>query len=289
MGPTASGKSAMAVDLAKKFNGVIISADSRQVYRGMTVATAKISKVQMQGVRHYMIDVVSPDDEFNVALFQQKVYAILRRIAKHNETAKKPVIPFLVGGTGLYVRAITDDYRLSVARPDQKLRDALETMPLAKLAQRLLRLDRDTRVDLRNRRRVIRAIEKHEASESPASSTARPPIRTLKLGIEVPLPILEQRIAQRIAGLSIPKLVRETKSLTRRYDLSSNPMTALYYRLVQDYIDGKVSLDQLQERLARMDRQYAKRQLTWLKKEPNLHWITSSREAANLIRNFLVQ
>ena len=309
VGPTASGKSAWAVRLAKKFNGVIISADSRQVYQGLDIVTAKITRSEMQGIPHYLLDVVKPAENFDVATYQNLVYAILAKITEQNQTTlnqggrsnstyRKIVLPIIAGGTGLYVQAVTDGYVFPDVKPDKKLRAGLEKQPLPKLAQRLKKLDPEIQIDFRNPRRVIRALEiAIQRGSRPAKKD--PGFDTLKIGIKLSLAEQEKRIQQRIKKIDFDKLAAETRKLMRagfapgprgpqaRWDFESNPLTALYYRFVRDFLEKKITKKELVAKLIRADRQYAKRQMTWFKKDPQIHWVDSPAMAKSLVRHFL--
>ena len=298
VGPTASGKSAWAVRLAKKFNGVIISADSRQVYQGLDIVTAKITRSEMQGIPHYLLDVVKPAENFDVATYQNLVYAILAKITEQNQTTlnqggrsnstyRKIVLPIIAGGTGLYVQAVTDGYIFPNVKPDKKLRASLEKQPLSKLVRRLKKLDPDIEIDFHNPRRVIRALEiAIQRGSRPAKKD--PGFDTLKIGIKLSLAEQEKRIQQRIRRMDLQALAQETKKLIRqKFDFSSNPLTALYYRFVKDWLEKKITKKELIEKLIRADRQYAKRQMTWFKKDPHIHWVDSPAMAKSLVRHFL--
>lgn len=278
VGPTASGKSAWAVKLAKDFDGVVISADSRQVYKGLNVATAKITKAEMAGVPHFLLDVVKPTEDFDVATYQALVYKLLKKIKK---------MPIIAGGTGLYVQAVTDGYVFSSAKPDIKLRAKLAKQPVAKLVQQLKKLAPDTEVDWNNSRRVIRALE-IALQQGSQPSKQDPGFDTLKIGIKLTPEVQEQRITKRIRGMDLDTLAAETKKLVRaKFDFNSNPLTALYYKFAKDWLENKITKTELTEKLIRADRQYAKRQMTWFKKDRNIHWVRNYSEAKRLVKKFL--
>ncbi len=298
VGPTASGKSAWAVNLAKKYNGVIISADSRQVYKGLDVATAKITKEEMAGIPHYLLDVVKPTESFDVATYQKLVYAILAKITKQNRiildqsgrinsTHRKVVLPIIAGGTGLYVQAVTDGYVFPTTKPNLKLRAKLEKQSLSTLVAKLKKLVPDLQIDFKNPRRVIRALEIYSQPESrPAKHET--PFDTLKIGIKLSVAEQEKRIAKRIQKMDFDALIAETKKLIKaKFDFQSNPLTAFYYRLVKDWLEKKITKAELIEKMIRADRKYAKRQMTWFKKDPNIHWVEDLAEADQLVRHFL--
>lgn len=281
VGPTASGKSGWAVRLAKRFNGMVISADSRQIYKGLNSATAKITKPEMQGVSHYMLDIRKPTEDFDVATYQQMVYTLLKK----NNYKKLPII---AGGTGLYVQAVTDGYVFSDAKPDQKLRDKLASQPLPTLVTKLKKLAPETQIDFNNPRRVIRALE--IALQQGGRPTKQPPeFETLKIGIKLSPEQQRKNIERRIKKMDFEKLAQETKKLIKqKIDFSSNPLTALYYKFVRDWLDNKLTKPELIEKLARADWQYSRRQMTWFTKDPQIHWVGSFSEAEKLVRNWLI-
>lgn len=287
VGPTASGKSDLAIKLAKKFNGVIISADSRQIYRGMDIGTAKTSKSERLGVPHYMLDIVDPGDDFNVNLYQKSVLNLLKSIAQKNKKLKKPIVPFLVGGTGLYVSAITDGWQFPNVPPNPKLRAKLDKLPLDVLAEQLTKLDPDTTVDTKNKRRVIRAIEIIKSGQARPAKT-KPPFDVLKIGLGKERETMRQRIAARVKKMNIPALAKETKQLIKKkYDFSRPALSALGYQDVRDFINKKTTRQELLTSLIKLHTQYAKRQMTWFKKDPKIHWIKNYSQAEKLTRKFL--
>jgi len=280
VGPTASGKSAWAVKLAKQFNGVVISADSRQVYRGLDVATAKVSKSEMENIPHYLLDVVKPTEDFDVATYQGLVYKLLKKVGKNN-------LPIIAGGTGLYVQAVTDGYIFSTAKPDLKLRAQLEKQPLPKLVQQLKKLAPELIIDFQNPRRVIRALEiVRQQGSRPAKQD--PGFDTLKIGIKLSREKQDKRIEQRIRKMDLQALAKETEKLIKdRFDFASNPLTALYYRFAKDWLENKITKAELIEKLIRADQQYAKRQMTWFKKDHQINWVVNYTEAKRLVQQFL--
>jgi len=279
VGPTASGKSAWAVRLARQFNGVVISADSRQVYERLDVATAKITKPEMQGIPHFMLDVVRPMESFDAATYQQLVYRLLKKL-------RNKKLPIITGGTGLYVQAVTDGYVFPNIKPDKKLRASSDKQPLSKLVQRLKKLDPNIEIDFHNSRRVIRALEiRLQRGSRPAKKD--PGFDTLKIGIKLSPREQTNRIEQRIHKMDFKKLRAETARLMRAgFDFESNPLTALYYRPAKDWLEKKITKKELIEKLIRTDRQYAKRQMTWFKKDSQIHWVNNLAAAKSLVRHF---
>jgi tRNA dimethylallyltransferase len=282
MGPTASGKSEWAIKLAKQFNGIIISADSKQVYKGLDIATTKVSKALREEVPHYMLDVVKPSDEYSTAQFQKAVYRILAKIKKQNLSNKKPVLPILVGGTGLYADAVLKGFDLSI-QPNLDARNNLNKKPLASLVAKLLRLDPNTKVDLKNKVRVVRAIEIAESGKP--AGVIDPGLRFIKIGLSMPREKLYQRIDRRVSRLPIDKLTAET--LRYYAKMSATARVALGYDLVFAYANGRITKDELLAKLAQLHRNYARKQLTWLRRDKDLVWAEDINQAKLLVRKFL--
>lgn len=287
VGPTASGKSALAVELAKKSNGVIISADSRQIYKGMNVGTAKIAKSEMKGIPHYMLDIADPDDDFNVSLYQKSIFNLLKHIEQKNKKLKNPIVPFVVGGTGLYVSAIADGLQFPSAPPNPTLRAKLNKLPLEDLVEQLFKLNHDSRVDTKNKRRAVRAIEILKSGQVGPTKT-KPPFNVLKIGLGKDQKEMKQRISARVRRMDIPALVKETKRLVKKKsDFNRPALSALGYKDVRDFIDKKITQQELLQKLTKLHTNYAKRQMTWFKRDKKIHWVTTPKQAEKLIQAFL--
>ncbi|MBU1083090.1 tRNA (adenosine(37)-N6)-dimethylallyltransferase MiaA [Patescibacteria group bacterium] len=289
VGPTSSGKTELSLKLAKKFNGVIISADSRQIYKEMDIATAKTTRDQQQGIPHYMIDIIQPNEEFSLMFYQNTVYNLLNKITKSNLRNKQATIPFIVGGTGLYVQAIVEGYKIPHAEPNQQLREKLNNLSLEKLIIKLKKFDPKTTVDLKNKRRVIRAIEILSTLGSTSKIKRQAPaFDFLQIGIKLPRETLYQRIEKKVEEMYKHGLVKETKKLlSAGYDFSEPAFSALGYKHIRDYIKNKITLKAALELMKKDTKHFAKRQLTWFKKNKKIHWIESYPEAESLIQNFL--
>ena len=288
VGPTSSGKTELSLRLAKKFNGVIISADSRQVYRHMDIATAKTTKTQQQGISHYMIDIVDPEEEFTLASYQHTVNNLLKAIFEDNRKRSKPMIPFIVGGTGLYIKSIIDGYQLPKVAPNQALRDKLVSLSLDNLVAKLTRLDPKTKTDLKNKRRVIRAIEILMAQKTSATEFNPPDYEFLQIGISRPREGLYQRIEQKVNEMYHEGLVKETKKLLGLgYNFTSPSFSAHGYKHIKSYLEHKITLKTALELMKKDTRHYAKRQLTWFRADKRINWVKDYSEAEALIQNFL--
>ncbi len=284
-GTNASGKSGLGVTLAKTFNGEIVSADSRQVYRGLDLGSGKITPEEMQGVPHHLLDVRNPGEFFSMADFQRLAYEAIDGVLSRGK------VPFLVGGTGLYVDAVADGYELSEKAPDQKLRAHLETFETPKLYEMLLERLPDADIDPKNRHRVMRALERLEAEDyQPGKKTPR--FTLLKLGVTWPRPILKERIDERLDRRLDAGMVQEVKTLLDQ-GVSEEFLTklGLEYKYLTWYLTGKISYEQMKEELGNAIKKFAKRQMTWFRRDDRIHWLdmsgTPEQEAAEMICSFL--
>lgn len=290
MGPTGSGKTALAIKLVQRFGGVIISADSRQIYRGMDIGTAKATRKEQRLARHYLIDVVNPSQRYSAGRFQRETYQLVRRLNRRNP--QSPI--FLVGGTYLYVDAVLKGLDFAHTKADLKLRARLRRQTLEQLQVRLRKLDPITarRIDMRNRRRVERALEvilQTGRSFYGQRSQRTPNWHILKLGVSVPQATLDRRNRTRIDRMFRAGWRREVERLARRYPRSSPGFFAHGYREVFDLIEDKRSLTETKEHIAINTRHHTKRQMTWFKKDPGIHWLkpSDSRKAVRLVDSFL--
>lgn len=285
LGPTASGKTELAIRLAKEFHGFIISADSRQVYRHMDIGTAKPTPEQLRAVHHEMIDIVEPDEPFSLADYQKRVFTCL-------ETGYQSKIPFLVGGTGLYIDAVVENWNIPKVAPNKQLRQDLEKQPFNLSVERLRQLDPDSAagIDLNNTRRVIRALEVALATgrSFTAQRLKRPfPYRVLMLGLDVPRQELVQRIDHRVDQMMSDGLLEEVRNLSKKFDWDLPSMSGIGYRQLGAYLRNEMTLEQSVEQIKIATRQYAKRQMTWFRRNKSIHWIRRAPEAEKLVADFL--
>lgn len=273
LGPTASGKTALSLDVAEEFNCEIISADSRQVYKHMDIGTDKILPASREGIPHYLIDVADPSERFTVADFkhlaEEKIEDILRR----------GKIPFIVGGTGLYIDVLTKNF--SLPPENKKLRAQLEK-ELKKygkefLHEKLKKLDPKNaeKIHPNNARYVIRAIEIFMSTKSPKNDKrAEPKYEILQFGLNLPREKLFKKIETRVNEQLKKGLIEETKSLLKMgYDKTLPSMSSLGYKEIIKYLDGELTLEAVAELLKKNTRNYAKRQITWFKRDKNIAWI----------------
>ena len=286
-GPTATGKSILAVELAKLFDGEIISADSRQVYRGLDIGSAKITADEMNGIPHHLIDVANPADVFTVAEFKKLADK------KITEIISRGKLPIICGGTGMYISAVIDNTEFPEVPPNEKLRSELEQLTTAELVERLQKLDprRVQEIDTKNPIRLIRAIEIAEALGAvPPSLTTESPYDALCIGLRLPKELLDQRIAQRVTD-RIPALFDEIRNLLAQGTLPDRlRKLGLEYRYGTDYVTGKILLPEFIETLTTKTIQFAKRQITWWKHDTRVHWmhpISDKQKILKLVQDFL--
>jgi tRNA dimethylallyltransferase len=263
VGPTASGKSALAIELARQFNGEIICADSRTVYKHMNIGTAKPSLEDQATVPHWGLDLIEPGEVFTAADF--KKYTLL----KAQQIRERGHVPFIVGGTGLYVDGVIFDYEFGEPRPE--LRNQLEALSLEDLKLYCANNNVVLPENENNRRYVIRAIEQ----ESINSKRLRRPINNvLIVGITTERNELRRRIAARAEQLFENGMLEEAMKLGQTYGWESEAMTGNIYKLVHEYLDGKLTLDELKQKNITADWRLAKRQMTYLKRNPYIKWLT---------------
>jgi len=286
LGPTASGKTGLSIKLAKKFNGEVVSADSRQVYKGMDIGTGKVTKKEMQGIPHYLLDVCSPKKRFDVAQYKILADKAIEKIFN------KGKIPFLVGGTGFYIQSIVDNVQIPNVKPDWKLRSKLEKKPLPRLYKMLVKLDpaRAHNIDKNNPRRVIRALEialKSRGSFMPLVKN-KPAFEVLLIGIKRPKKELKKLIEKRLLKRLDEGMINEIKELHKNgVSFKRLEEFGLEYRYVAQYLQNKLSYDQMVWQLQKATEHYAKRQMTWFKRDKRIKWIKDTKQAEKLVKKFL--
>lgn len=285
-GTNASGKSGLGVELALRYGGEIVSADSRQVFRGLDLGSGKISSEEMKGVRHHLIDVCNAGDFFSMADFQRLAYQAVDDIIAREKT------PFLVGGTGLYVECVADGYVLSNRMPDLAYREELEKLSTGQLYKMLTQAIPDTDVEPKNRNRVMRLLEKlHDGDHATPSRQQR--YETLRLGVTWEREELRRRIDERLERRMEQGMVNEVRGLLSRGVSEEFLMKlGLEYRFITQYLTGEIaSPEDMTGLLATSIKQFAKRQMTWFRRDKSIHWLNMSgnpvQEACELIDAFL--
>ena len=280
VGETASGKTALAFELAKKFNGEIISADSWAVYKEFTIGTAKPSVDELAQVQHHAIDVADPLDGYSAVLFQQQARQAIDTIVARGK------IPILAGGTGLYVDSVIYDYGFLPAS-DPDLRTELNAMTHEQVLQRAhdMKLDMYD-IDVRNKRRVIRLIENN--GKRPTKGPLR--ANTLILGVHANREALADRVALRTDAMLAAGLEQEVHKLSEKYGWDVEPMKGVGYAQWREYFAGTQSLDETRARIIKATLDLAKRQRTWFKRNKSIQWLTASNkseQAVELVATFL--
>lgn len=278
LGPTAVGKSAVALQLAAEWHGEIVSADSRQVYRGMDIGTAKPRATERRAVPHHLIDLVNPNESFTLAEYQRLAYAAIAHIHARGN------VPFLVGGTGLYVRAVLEGLSIPRVAPHLERRRELEREEAQILYARLQQLDplAASKIDPRNKRRVIRALEVCEAAGKPISELQKlnaPNYRVLRIGLTMPRAELYRRINARVDQMIAEGLIDEVRALLARgYSADLPAMSGLGYRQIAAYLNGKMSREQAIQLLKRDTRRFVHHQYSWFRlDDPRIHWFDMTR------------
>lgn len=268
LGTNASGKSGLGVELALRYHGEIISADSRQVFRGLNLGSGKITAEEMRGVPHHLLDVRDAGDFFSMADFQRLAYAAIDGVLARGNA------PFLVGGTGLYVDAVADGYVFSDTMPNLDYRRELETYDTETLYAMLKRIQPDTEVDPCNRNRVMRLLEKHrDGDDAEPGKQARYDV--LRLGVTWPRDELRRRIDERLDKRLAQGMVDEVRQLMQR-GVSQEFLLklGLEYRFITRYLTGEISsLEEMKRLLSIAIKQFAKRQMTWFRRNGSIHWL----------------
>lgn len=279
-GPTAVGKTSLSISLAKAVNGEIISADSMQVYKGMDIGSAKIRKEEMQGVTHYLVDILEPEEEFHIVKFQELAKAALEEIYT------KGKIPILVGGTGFYIQAVTRDIDFTQAEQETSYREELEQFAKEKgaeyLHEKLREVDSKSaeNIHANNVKRVIRALEFYHQNGTPISEhneeqkQQTSPYNLAYFVLTAPREILYERIDRRVDQMMEEGLLEEVKSLRERgCHRGMVSMQGLGYKEILAYLEGEYPLEEAVRILKRDTRHFAKRQLTWFRREQDVIWV----------------
>lgn len=270
VGPTASGKTAMSIELAKKINGEIVSADSRLVYKGFDIASAKPTLEEREGIPHYLIDIVEPEFDYSVGNYHDDARKAIYEIISKGKT------PIVVGGTGLYFRILLENYNLPRVEANYELRAELDKKEKEELLEELKQLDKITyeRLFDSNKRRIVRALEVIKLLNKPISEMEIE--KEPEFDVEWKIPKMESRewlynrINKRVDIMVEQGLIDETKFLLKKHGRIKNFICTIGYQEMLTYLDGEATLDEALEKLKQHSRNYAKRQLTWFRKNPEL-------------------
>jgi len=290
LGPTASGKSELGLKLAKKYNGEIVSADSRQIYKGMDIGTANPNKKDRKIIKHYLIDIKNPNQLYTVWEYKRSAIEAMNQIIKRGK------VPFLVGGTGLYIKAVVDNLEIPKVKPDWKLRKSLElkikTRGLKSLYDELIEIDPEAAyiVDSQNPRRIIRALEVAIKTKKPFSQQRKKGeslFNVLEIGLSVSEEKLKEKIEKRADKMIKMGLIKEVKNLIKIYDKNLSTFDAIGYREIIDYLNKEISLAEATEKIKKNTWHFAKRQMTWFKYDKCIHWIKNQKQAEKLVKEFL--
>ena len=271
VGPTASGKTKYSIELAKKINGEIISADSRLVYKDMNIGTAKPTLEEMSGIKHYMIDIVFPNDDYSAGLYKKQASECIEKIYL------KGKIPIIVGGTGLYTDILLRGYDLPEIPPNNEYRKQLEILNTEQLYNKLNKLDSESAIKIgeNDKKKLIRAIEIISSTSKKLSDSRSIGISQYNvkwIGMNFERDKLYQRINERVDKMIDDGLIDETKLLIKKYGRVYNVINTIGYREIVQYLDGNMTLDCAVELLKKNTRNYAKRQLTWFRKFDDIEW-----------------
>ncbi len=271
VGATASGKSAYAVELAKKINGEIVSADSRLVYKYMDTGTAKPSLEERQGIKHHMIDVVEPDFDYSAGLYEKEAKRCIDDIISRGK------VPIVAGGTGLYYNVLFKGYVLPKVKPDVNLRKHLETMSFDELYKILKDIDPEgaNSVERNDKKKIIRYTEIVKTTGMPLKAVFKHKECSYDvewIGLNYPRDVLYDRINRRVDAMIAAGLVDETENLLSKYGRIPNITDTIGYKEIIWALDGKMTFDEAAEKLKQNSRNYAKRQLTWFRRNPEINW-----------------
>lgn len=278
-GPTASGKTALSIELAKRINGEVVSADSMQIYKDMDIGSAKVTKEEMQGIKHYLVDCVFPDERYSVANYKLDAKKAIEEILKKGKT------PIVVGGTGLYIDALIYEIEYQDIKINESYRKELESIKqnqgLEVLYERAVKIDPEAmkKISPNDSKRIMRVLEIYEATgknktEQEAESRLKEiPYNYKVFAITMDREKLYERINKRVDIMIENGLIEEVKELLKKYKEFPTAMQALGYKEVKEYLDGKLTKQEMIDKIKQESRRYAKRQLTWFRKNKQTIWI----------------
>jgi tRNA dimethylallyltransferase len=282
VGPTGVGKSRLALHLASLYHGEIVSADSRQVYRYLDIGTAKPSPKEQAQIPHHMIDIVNPDDDFSLARYQELAYQAIENIQRRHK------LPFLVGGSGLYIRAVLEGWRIPRVSPDPEFRYNVEKRAtgsgIDEIYQELIRVDPEAalKIDRRNVRRVIRALEVHTKTKRPFSQlrpTEAPKFNIFIIGLTADRDELYHMVDERVDMMIEQGLVDEVENLLKMgYDLNLPAMSGIGYRQIGQYLAGELTMQDARQKIKVETHRFIRHQYAWFRlKDEKIHWFNVVR------------
>ena len=284
VGPTASGKTAVAIKMAKKLKTEIISADSRQIYSDFNIAVAKPTELEMNGVVHHMLGFVNPDDDFTVANFADEARKIIYRLHQEGK------IPVVVGGTGLYFRILLENFDMPRVAPNKEMRAELEKLSVQELYEMLKKLDPviSEKIHPNNTVKIIRALEVCKTLNMPMSEAQKiketPEFDVLWFGLNAEnRQFLYERVNKRVDIMIQNGLETEAKQMFEKYGNMQLLFDTIGYKEFFDYFNGKISHDEMKEQIKQNTRRYAKRQLTWFRQNKKIRWFDIEKKSADEI------
>lgn len=277
-GPTASGKTSLSIELAKKINGEIVSADSMQIYKDMNIGTAKPEKEEMQGIPHHMLDFVSPEERYSVADYNKQAKQAIKQILK------KGKVPIVVGGTGLYIETLIYEIEFLNIETDLEYRKELEKIAEEKgleyLYNKAQKIDKTAmeKISINDKKRILRVLELyHQTGKTKTQldkESRKEPEYDYKLfAIDMNREVLYDRINKRVDIMLQKGLVQEVENICKKYNEFPTAMQGLGYKEVVEYLEGQATYEEMVEKIKMESRRYAKRQLTWFRKYENLTWL----------------
>lgn len=278
IGETASGKSSLALEVAKKYNGEIINADSWQVYKGMDVGTAKPSREERVEIPHHLIDIISPGADFTAAEYKHLAQKAIK------DTTKRGKLPILVGGTGLYIDSVL--FNFSFLPPGKEgERERLNSLSIKQLIKEIKQKEIDlSGIDIRNKRRLVRLLETGGKRPERSKDLRQ---NTLVIGLKIGRRKLRERIEKRVEIMFRKGLKKEVGELAEEYGWNVESMKGIGYRELRGYLEGTQSNSETKRKIIKNTLNLAKRQRTWFKKNPHINWVQSNEEAYKLVRDFL--
>lgn len=281
VGPTASGKTGFGVELAKRIDGEIISADSRQIYRGMDIGTAKATLYERGGIPHHLIDIREPDEEYSVAEFQSDAERAVRDILARGKR------PIMVGGSGMYVSAVVEHWDIPALPPNKQFRARHANTPTEELFEMLTRREPDvaSAIDPANRHRVLRALEKTMFGINFYGTKRRSPYAFLQFGITVDRDVLYERIDRRVDAMVAAGLQEEVARLGAKFGFDAPGLNTIGYREMGMALRDECTFDKTIELIKRNSRRYAKRQMTWFRRDRTIRWVSTFEELWDVLES----